>query len=177
MTRRKPLPDRAAALEALYAELPTIDCKGACWTSCGPIRMTGLEHRRVEEAGVAIPEGTAASGLCPALTMLRRCAVYDSRPTICRLFGLTRNLRCSHGCMPSTGRLLTDEEGYDFLARAHEIAGEQAQADQLRARWRQFSDTRQLTAALDRQRLERSFAEGLLQLRLAVRNSIPPHVE
>lgn len=51
-----------------------------------------------------------------------RCAVYDIRPMICRLWGLSEDMPCPYGCVPEGG-LLPVEEGYAFLAEAFDIAG------------------------------------------------------
>lgn len=114
----------------LYAELPSIDCQGMCWDSCGPIDMTGAERVRIRrETGVDIPAGSFlrhGPSACPALGMLHTCTVYDVRPLICRIWGLTRRLRCNYGCRPD--RVLTEPEAYEFIARAHEIAGEHESA-------------------------------------------------
>lgn len=117
----------AAQLDALYAELPTIDCQGLCSESCGPIPAGDFEQRRLErESGKALS--------CPdSCSMLvdRRCSVYDVRPMICRLWGVTEDLPCPIGCRPS--RVLSVEEGYSFLQRAFQIAGYPSKAwrDQL----------------------------------------------
>jgi hypothetical protein len=36
-----------------------------------------------------------------------RCAIYDDRPLVCRLWGAIPTMRCPFGCEPP----LTDEEG------------------------------------------------------------------
>lgn len=133
--------DQAAALDALYAELPTIDCQGKCGNSCGPIDMSLGERERIVELGVNIPRYTVEAGrrwdadmkvdTCPALIpnpfkpygTEGRCGVYKVRPMICRLWGIVDadNMRCPHGCRPS--RWLTMEESYEFLARAADIGG------------------------------------------------------
>ena len=127
-------------LDALYAELPELDCLGACWDSCGRITMTSQEHQRTEAAGVAIPEGRLSDppSVCPALTMLHQCSVYPARPMICRLWGLVESMRCNYGCLPKDGRsLLSDAETYEYLARAHDAAGEHEQAEAVRRPWRE----------------------------------------
>lgn len=62
MARPRPTPSVAAQLDALYAEVPTIDCQGLCWDSCGRIDMSNAERRRIQaERGVDIPDGTKAA--------------------------------------------------------------------------------------------------------------------
>lgn len=136
MGKRRRAADVNAELDALYATLPTIDCKGLCWDSCGRIGMSKAEHRRiVGEHGVDIPDGTksAQPALCVALTILRRCSVYEIRPLICRLWGLIESLPCTFGCRPE--RYLTDAEAYELLAQAHDISGDHAEAARVREPW------------------------------------------
>lgn len=125
---------RDAELDALYAELPSIECQGMCWDSCGPIEMTSAEHARIKrETGVDIPPGRFlrdGPSACPALGMLHTCTVYEVRPLICRIWGMTRRLRCNYGCRPS--RLLSEPEAYEFIARALEISGQHDEAATVR---------------------------------------------
>lgn len=122
------------ALDELYAELPELECQGLCHSSCGPIRMTLAEYRRTEEAGVKIPPGSFIEQGpldCPALTMFKQCGVYQVRPLICRVWGVTPRMRCNYGCRPS--RMLSDQEVYGFMARAYDISGERELAAMSRA--------------------------------------------
>lgn len=114
------MPSRAGQLDALYAELPKLDCLGLCSDSCHYIGMTKLESQRIKRSkGFEI---SMMHSPCPALNFMGRCGVYDLRPMICRLWGLTEDMPCHYGCKPE--RYLTREEGFSFLARAREIAGE-----------------------------------------------------
>lgn len=88
---------KAAALDALYARMPTIACKGLCWDACGPIGMTEFEATRIE-AYLGRPLPAARDMTCPFLTVEGRCGVYPVRPIICRLWGVDQELRCPHGC-------------------------------------------------------------------------------
>jgi len=146
MTRRPA--DVRAQLDALYAELPTIDCRGQCHDSCTAIAMTPPERRRIADRGLDIaPTGNVNGGLtCNALTILKRCSVYDVRPLICRLWGLTKVLNCSYGCVPEGG-WLTEEQAYEYIARAEDIAGNTRQA----ARYRALAATPGLSRLLRRQ--------------------------
>lgn len=122
------------ALDALYAELPAIECAGLCWDSCGPIDMSAAERTRIARvSNMDIPRGNFlrdGPSLCPALTIFKRCSVYEIRPLICRIWGLTKMLPCSYGCRPD--RWLTEPEAYELIARAHEISGDQEQAEMAR---------------------------------------------
>ncbi len=107
---------RDAELDALYAELPALDCLGLCHGSCGPILMSPAESARLAEHGTVIP----LSWSCPALTMLRRCSVYEVRPLICRIWASVESMACPHGCRPD--RWLTDVQARDLLVRAERIS-------------------------------------------------------
>lgn len=131
VTRRRP-GDVGRALDDLYATLPTVDCRGRCAMACRAIRMTGAERRRIVAAGVTV--SGRLDRPCEALTVLNRCGVYAVRPAICRLYGVADGLLCPFGCRPADGRApLTYVEAGEFLAAAHEIAGEPATAARIRA--------------------------------------------
>lgn len=125
--------NRDSALDAIYAELPAIDCQGRCWDSCGPIEMTMAERQRIQRAGVNIPPGSFyrdGPSMCPALTMFHQCSVYEIRPLICRIWGLSKRLPCTYGCRPE--RYLTEPEAYELLARVWELSGERDKAKMAR---------------------------------------------
>lgn len=105
------------ALDSLYAELPTLDCKGLCSNSCGPVFMSRLEWKRITDKLGREPKG-GADLTCPMLTCMGRCSVYDERPMLCRLWGLVESMPCVYGCKPE--RVLTDDEGHELLRRAAE---------------------------------------------------------
>jgi len=112
---------KQAQMDALYAELPTIECKGLCGDTCHFIGMTRLEHGRIRRAtGHDI---RMEQSPCPALDFMGRCAVYTLRPLICRLWGVVDVLPCHYGCKPSP-RYLTYEEGKVFILRARDISGD-----------------------------------------------------
>jgi Fe-S-cluster containining protein len=124
---------RQEALAALYEELPAMNCQGLCSDSCYSLVQTGLEQRFVRDrTGVELGLVQAPPTACPALTMLNQCGVYEVRPLICRLWGMTSGMRCQYGCEPQGG-FLTAEQMYEFLARAAEIAGDPEEAKRLRA--------------------------------------------
>lgn len=160
MTRPSYRPvDQAAALDGLYAKVPTIDCQGFCWDSCGRIGMSRAEDARiVRETGVQIPDGTRAAGpaVCVALTMLRRCSVYEIRPLICRLWGVIKSMPCTFGCRPE--RYLSDAEAYELIAQAYDIAGQHEEADATRAPWATPELAARTEAGLRAQRRDREVA-------------------
>jgi Fe-S-cluster containining protein len=134
MSETGPGPERSAVLaelDALYAELPSLECRGLCWHSCGPIDMSIAERERIAERGVVIEgytreaaeqyRATGTVAPCPALGPFRTCGVHDIRPMICRLWGSTETMRCPHGCRPS--RELSEAEQLAFLERSRAIGG------------------------------------------------------
>lgn len=130
MTKRKRNPQHAsvrAALDDLYAQLPSLDCKGLCADSCGPIDMSDAERTRIAEQGTTInPQQTKPGTLtCVALNETfgaGRCTVYPIRPMICRLWGVAESMPCAYGCQPSGG-LIPDATALDYLAQALVLGG------------------------------------------------------
>lgn len=112
-------------LDALYAELPSIECRGKCFDSCGPIEMSVRERARIETLSGPV---TCHGIVCNKLVN-NRCSVYSIRPMICRLWGLIESLPCHYGCRPEGG-LLSNEEGFRFIARALDIGGGYSLGDQ-----------------------------------------------
>jgi len=120
------------ALVELYAELPVMRCQGLCSDSCYSLVQTRLEREHVRaQTGVRLDLVQAPPTPCRALTMLNQCGVYEARPMICRLWGMTAGMRCQYGCEPDGG-FLTARQFYEFLARVAELAGDPDEARRLR---------------------------------------------
>jgi Fe-S-cluster containining protein len=173
---RLPLEKQIDALDALYAELPKVDCKGACWDSCSAIQMTPLEHRRTEAAGVAIPDQNADTdglGVCPALTPLHQCGVYQVRPLVCRLWGAMQTASCPFGCRPVDGELLTDEQAHEFMARVCDISGQHAEAEQIRRPWREHPDRARELAAQYHAALQEAALQESMRRRALIASGRP----
>jgi hypothetical protein len=132
--------DKVAQLEALYAELPRLDCKQLCADCCGLLAMTGLEfdrllsarpnthhsmarfgrdHEFVFFAGPAPDPADHETLVCPLLRD-GLCTAYAVRPLICRIWHCEEGMPCPHGCVPE--RWLTRAEARDFQHRVDEIA-------------------------------------------------------
>lgn len=106
-----------AKLDAVYATLPTVACRGLCSLACGPILMSQLEGERLRRTDRdRRSPSTRADLSCIYLTPTKRCGVYAVRPLICRVWGLVKRMSCMHGCEPT--RWLTDHE---FVAIAKTI--------------------------------------------------------
>lgn len=123
MGRKTGKPPAYHRLDAIYAKIPDIGCKGMCQAACGPIDMTPLEHQRLREAGKPHP-GMFGGGCrsCPLLSFNGQCSVYDIRPVVCRLWGVVESMPCPHGCRPEGG-LMSDVEGFEIMALVREIGG------------------------------------------------------
>lgn len=134
------LQEQARQLDALYAELPVIECQGLCSSSCGPIEMTLPEWKRIQLFLGRTPR--AISTTCPMLVR-ERCSVYKLRPLICRLWGITERMPCPWGCQPSP-KALTTRESFEMMMRAEIIGATspeaQAEAEGLLERLRGLSD-------------------------------------
>ena len=117
-----------AELQKLYDRIPVIpDCDGRCWTSCGPVGMSDRERQRIRQAGYKITPYRQAmrkveTFYCEALTSGKRCAVYDRRPLICRLWGTVESMPCIYGCIPEGG-FLSEAEGYWLVGESLRIGG------------------------------------------------------
>lgn len=126
-----------AALAAVYAQMPTMQCLGLCSDSCYSLGQTRLERDYVRDrSGVELGLVQAPPTACPALDMLNRCSVYEVRPAICRLWGMARGMRCQYGCEPEGG-FLTGQQAYELLAQVAELAGEPERAEEMRAPFRE----------------------------------------
>ena len=111
--------DKVAALEAIYASLPKLACKGLCDHSCGPIGLTEIEAKRIEKKVHRLPTVVPGELRCSLLEN-GRCTAYAVRPLICRLYGVAEHMMCPHGCLPS--RTLTREQANELLARVARIS-------------------------------------------------------
>lgn len=111
----------------IWGSIPPVACKGLCEDSCGPITMSEDEDTRIRQLGYDIPSMPDALAAlergedyyCPALVD-GRCAVYEDRPTICRLWGATESMPCPHGCTPDGA--LTQDRSHELL-RLSAVAG------------------------------------------------------
>ena len=94
------------SLTTLYAKIPDLHCKGLCHAYCGPIPCSNEEWEamgkpaRLDNGSGMVILQHVEGGHCPLLSPNGRCTVYANRPLICRLWGVTKKLRCPHGCKP-----------------------------------------------------------------------------
>ena len=100
-----------AALDALYAQLPRLECQQKCQGTCGVIIFSRLEWQRILNTTRQKAQGKRDC-VCPYLKK-GGCSIHKHRPAICRLYGLTEEMRCPWGCVPEYW--LSDEEYHAFL--------------------------------------------------------------
>jgi hypothetical protein len=90
--------------------------------------MSVEEDARLRARGFDIPPMAAALAAlqrgedyyCPALVD-GRCAAYEDRPTICRLWGATESMHCPHGCTPEGA--LTQEQSHALIRASAQVGG------------------------------------------------------
>lgn len=119
LVKRITLPvETVAAVDAIYARIPSVACQGKCVACCCPVGnlMTDFERDRIiQRTGIRpneLPPDVVGTGVkvqgCNLLTRDGKCSVYDIRPTICRIWGADAAIPCKFGCagagaMPTAG--------------------------------------------------------------------------
>ncbi len=135
-------------LSKIYGTLPRIECKGLCGERfCNVIGLGKVEEFLVrtylakqgrefipfhthEEKRVKLaladaifldfPQSFEDPKLrCPYLTGEAKCSIYEARPLICRLWGMTPTMTCPYGCKPEV--TLTDELAKGLLQVAADL--------------------------------------------------------
>lgn len=109
-----------ARLDALYAAIPTFECIPGCTDCCGPVPTTATERRNAPkllplDAMVTRMVSTGCAD-CP-YSLAHRCAIYEGRPFMCRIFGAVDDprLACPHGRGPE--KPLTIHQGHELTDR------------------------------------------------------------
>lgn len=106
-------------LNALYKQIPTVECKGLCTIACANIHVTELEEHRLRVHAHQKLK-TLPNGVCQFLKN-DRCSIYSLRPMICRIWGVIRSLSCMHGCVPQ--KWLTFPEFHEIAKEIESITG------------------------------------------------------
>lgn len=135
MTARRRDAHRRALRERdrIYARIPNIECKGLCHTTCTAIDASQLERDRLAARGFPLPnegapellrriQATGEVSACPALGPDKRCRGYEDRPVICRVWGVTDDLPCPHGCVPDGDRYLTGNDVRRLTTRMERVS-------------------------------------------------------
>lgn len=111
-------------LEALYREIPQIECKGLCHESCTIVPAAQIEIRRAKERmggknpfnpATALKQMQQNEMKIPSCAALKdnRCSIYHARPAICRLYGVAQGLECAFGCKPK--EMISKQEAYSIV--------------------------------------------------------------
>ena len=116
--------DIDSQIDRLYSTLPDIRCQGLCHPACGPIFVSQAELDRVRRS-TRIPLVPTNDLSCPLLSRSRRCTIYSIRPAICRLYGLVRQMRCPHGCVPD--RWVRDSEARRIIKDLENLGSNKGQ--------------------------------------------------
>lgn len=106
-------------LHKIYRKIPTGNCKGLCQGSCSLIGMEKGEYERLTQVSGKEPFFTE-EGSCGYLVD-GRCSVYNDRPTICRLYGVTEKLPCNYGCNSPT--VLSENSSQKILGEVQALVG------------------------------------------------------
>lgn len=115
-------------------KMDSLDCKGECYESCGPILFNNRDRKRISDYcrqnGIEYHDIQTPSLLqtlqwelmqdddipvCPYLKD-NKCSVYPVRPMICHLWGATEKMECHKGCVPIEGYITEDEAKQIILA-------------------------------------------------------------
>jgi len=104
-------------IRQIRARIPTFECRPGCTDCCGVVPWSPWEAARLGDRAALAAAGLEALAerapeRCP-FAQSGRCAVYEERPVMCRLFGVVEDLRCPHGCGPQT--LLTRAQARAIL--------------------------------------------------------------
>lgn len=107
------------ALEKIYAAVPDVACKGLCVQACGPIAMSKAEETAIQAKHGQLPTASGLNLTCSSLEN-GKCAIYEARPLVCRVYGAVREMRCPYGCAPKGG-FMASRDARKLFKRAEAI--------------------------------------------------------
>ena len=114
-----------AKLQAIWNKIPNANCQGKCQESCRLVTCTPVEMKLIDlwqiEHGKPYKPFTTAeikNAPCPYLVG-GKCEIREVRPTICRLWGVTEDMKCPFGCKPD--RVLSVKEKEDILKEVSDV--------------------------------------------------------
>ncbi len=106
-------------LKKLYKKIPKIKCKGLCHPQCTIIGVSKIERKIIIDKLMfdpfmeiqqedplkkkymqSITKCSEDSIRCPMLNMENKCNIYEDRPFVCRIYGVSKMLPCEYGCEP-----------------------------------------------------------------------------
>lgn len=121
-----------ATLKTILDRIPNANCKGLCQKSCGPLIVSRVENRYIreycKEHNIKYKDFPTKVNLrkiihhiknpdscrsCHYLTDDGRCSIYEVRPVICRMWGVTKTMPCPFECEPD--RIMTTTEENEIL--------------------------------------------------------------
>lgn len=117
-------------LEQIYDLVPSLRCQGKCISCCQNIplysaelsaltaRHPQLKAEPYKDMGGFLLLSVNGSPDCPLLKN-GRCSDYQTRPLICRIWGVVERMRCPYGCIPD--RFLSDMEAHTLLGMVREM--------------------------------------------------------
>ena len=77
--------------------LPPMHCDDGCGDCCGIVPATEKEYQAVMQLAESRGITPLLQGITCPFFQDGRCAVYEARPTICRLFGHIPSMPCPRG--------------------------------------------------------------------------------
>lgn len=92
-------------LKQIYQQVPNIECKGLCHTTCGVIPLSNIENKSISNQigydfnANQLSHVQNGSLTCPLLKE-DKCSIYNNRPLVCRLYGVVEKMKCIYGCKP-----------------------------------------------------------------------------
>ena len=115
-------------LEAIYTQIPTIQCQGKCHENCSVVPMTKLERVNSQNQYKQCPTNSVQAinsqgipeFICSCLDADGRCSIYNARPLICRLYGVAEGLECPYGCQPA--RRLSKQETWQLVLEVEKLS-------------------------------------------------------
>lgn len=88
--------------------LPFVKCKGLCQDSCALAPCSATEAANLFDRPETRYDDDPLT--CAWLDADGRCSTYETRPTVCRLYGVVLGMRCPHGCRPRAWPSRRDED-------------------------------------------------------------------
>jgi len=114
------------------AEFPCVSCGGQC---CGPVPLNPSRTRSIQRAIDKLPREEFVRLSSQPRTYLdcglydvemKRCSVYEARPELCKVYGLTRDLQCPYSpslvteITPAGASVRLRRDGGSKLMMSHE---------------------------------------------------------
>ena len=117
-------------LDALYGQIPEIECLGFCHESCTIVPAAKIEIKRAKERmggknpfnpAAAMKKLQAGKNKIPSCSALKegKCSIYTARPAICRLYGVAEGLNCPFGCKPK--KTLSRQEAFNIVRKTEAL--------------------------------------------------------